>query len=84
MRGKSIMLAILAIVVLRCGWEGENALAPNTFYRRVRIPSIVEKGWRKKRDKRSKRLFWQLVFKIFLVFPEPKSIFFLKKQNILI
>ncbi len=38
------------------GWEGENTLAPNTFYRRVRIPSIVEKGWRKKKKKKKEKL----------------------------
>ena len=52
LRGTLIALAILAIVVLmlRCG--GENALAPNTFYRRVRIPSIVEKGQRQIKRKK--------------------------------
>ena len=46
--------------------EGENALAPNTFYIRVRIPSIVERGRRQiKTNKKGNAVstedlpFWQ-------------------------
>ena len=45
--------------------EGENLLAPNTFYRRVRISSIVEKGRRQIKTKKGNTVstedlpFWQ-------------------------
>ena len=45
-----IALAILAIVELRCRWEGENTLAPNTLYRRV-SPALKKKDGEKKEKK---------------------------------